>query len=195
MSFRVGIYPGTFDPIHMGHLAFAREALRVCELDKVIFLPEPKPRGKNDVTDISHRIALIEQTILDLTGFRILSLLSEQFTVKETLPELRNVLRDTQLTFLLGSDIVRTFQYRWEGLEVLFNEVSFAIGLRTDDDPEEITEIMKVLAQEYNTTINYVLIDTAYADVASSKIRGGIIDGLYPTTAEYIRQHSLYSKD
>ncbi|HEU5121705.1 MAG TPA: adenylyltransferase/cytidyltransferase family protein, partial [Candidatus Saccharimonadales bacterium] len=56
---RIGIYSGTFDPVHYGHIAFAASAIRACNLDEVVFLPEPQPRYKAGVTDIAHRLALL----------------------------------------------------------------------------------------------------------------------------------------
>jgi cytidyltransferase-like protein len=50
----IGIYPGSFDPVHEGHFAFAKAALETGRLDTVIFLPEMKPRGKPQVTPSNH---------------------------------------------------------------------------------------------------------------------------------------------
>src|SRR5258706_12226030 len=102
MQKHIGIYSGTFDPVHPGHIAFAREALQTCKLDEVIFLPEQTPRGKEAVTDLSHRIALLERALADEPNMRILKLQSPQFTVADTLPEIHNLLGTTRLTRLIG---------------------------------------------------------------------------------------------
>ena len=195
METRIGIYSGTFDPIHQGHMAFAQATIRACELDEVVFLPERRPRNKQNVTDISHRVALIEQATGAIASLRVLSLDSDQFTVKDTLPKLRSAFDNTQLTFLVGSDVVRTFLYRWEGLDVLFDQVSFAVGMRVDDDPDEITAIMTAVGQEYDTTPRYTCIHTPDADLASSQIRDGLADRSWlpdPDMLGYIRDHGLY---
>ncbi|HSX00592.1 MAG TPA: adenylyltransferase/cytidyltransferase family protein, partial [Patescibacteria group bacterium] len=86
MKQTIGIYSGTFDPIHVGHIAFAKEVARELTLDTVIFLPEQRPRGKQRVTDIHHRVELIKQSIQNDNQLQILSLPMQQFTVAETLP-------------------------------------------------------------------------------------------------------------
>ena len=49
---RIGIYAGTFDPVHAGHVAFALQSLEAAKLDRVYFLPERRPRGKRQVKNI-----------------------------------------------------------------------------------------------------------------------------------------------
>ncbi len=197
MSSRIGVYSGTFDPIHRGHIAFSQAAIRACGLDEVVLLPERRPRNKHNVTDILHRIALIERATEAITSLRVLDLPSEQFTVKDTLPELRSLLGNTPMVFLVGSDVVRTFAYRWEGLELLFNDVSFAISVRADDDADEIAAIMAQLEKEYRTLIRYTCIHTSDADLASSQLRDGSADMSRlpnPTMLDYIHKHGLYSQ-
>jgi nicotinate-nucleotide adenylyltransferase len=190
---RIGIYSGTFDPVHEGHLAFARHALQDCELDEVIFLPEAEPRGKHAVTDLIHRTMLLEHATRDVPRFRVISLDSKQFTVQHTLPELRGLLGDADLTFLIGSDVAHTFPFRWEGLDTLCREVAFAIGLRARDDPAEVDAILTAMKQTYSG-LRYTYIQTPAADVASSQIREGARThtGLPPAVQDYIRQHGLY---
>jgi len=196
MERRTGIYPGTFDPVHPGHIAFAEGAMRVCGLDEVIFTPEQKPRGKEHVTGISHRIALAERATEAIVGLRVVQLASEQFNVAQTLPELHRTFGDSKLTLLVGSDIVRTFLYRWEGLDTLLADVSLAIGMRSSDNPDEIMTIMDELAHGYDISIDYTLISTPEADIASSQIRNGTADmsRLHPGMLAYMQQHQLYTQ-
>jgi len=168
--------------------------MRTCELDEIVFLPEQKPRGKDNVTDLSHRVALIEHAIGNQAGLRVARLVSDQFTVQHTLPELHRLFGDSRLTLLLGSDIARTLLYRWEGLDTLLRDVSLAIGIRSNDSPKEMTSIMTQLAQDYDTTVHYTLISTPEAGITSSQIRSGSADTsrLHPGTLHYIQKHKLY---
>lgn len=196
MEHRTGIYPGTFDPVHSGHIAFAKKALQLCRLDEVVFLPEQRPRGKDKVTDITHRVALIEQATADISGLRVMQLASEQFTVHQTLPELRRACRGSQLTLLAGSDIARTFLHSWKNLEVLLGEVSLAIGVRSKDDPDEIRMIMTQLSHEYSIPVAHTLLSAPEADMTSSQIRSGRADlsRLHPDILGYIQKHRLYAQ-
>jgi nicotinate-nucleotide adenylyltransferase len=193
MANRIGIFPGTFDPIHRGHISFALEVKQHCRLDKVILLPESVPREKSNVSDIIHREALINKAIAGTKGLESIVLNSKQFTVSETIPELKSLYKKTNFTLLLGSDSVRTFTYRWEGLELLLSEMSLAIGLRAGDSKSEILEIISKLEKKYSLVINYTIIIGPNADMSSSQIRNkqyGV--ELDPEISEYIQSHGLY---
>jgi cytidyltransferase-like protein len=61
---RIGIYSGTFDPVHAGHMAFALQAMQEAKLDRLYFLPERRPRYKQGVEHFAHRVAMLERAIL-----------------------------------------------------------------------------------------------------------------------------------
>jgi nicotinate-nucleotide adenylyltransferase len=194
MSRQIGIYSGTFDPVHPGHIAFALETQAAQGLDEVIFLPERTPRAKQQASSLNHRIALLEQAIAGLPNMHVLELASDQFTVSQTLPELREHLGDASITMLAGSDVVHTFPYRWEGLKELLAEVSLAIGMRAGDSQAEVANILRSLEQDYGHPIQHTFILTPEADLASTHIRNGTVNlsRLHPTTVRYIRDHQLY---
>jgi nicotinate-nucleotide adenylyltransferase len=171
MTRRIGIYSGTFDPLHAGHIAFARESLRVCDLDEIVLLPEPTPRGKYNVTDASQRTMFIKNAIATIPDITIATLTSRQFTIKDTLPELSALFPQAHFIFLVGSDVVRTFLYQWENLDALLAQSALAIGMRAGDTEEEMTAIIDTLQQTYDLPITYSFVYTPHADVASSQIR------------------------
>lgn len=190
---RVGIYPGTFDPIHPGHVDFAIQAMRECGLDTVIFLPEPKPRSKQNVTRLSHRLALISLAIQSEPGLAVLRLNSQRFTVRSTLPKLESRFGGAHLTFLMGSDVARSLGH-WIDVKNLLCHVSLAIGLRKDDNPEEITAAMDQLSRMHGVSIQYTVISAAHADTTSSEIRSSPTDSsqLPLSVLAYIQEHRLY---
>jgi nicotinate-nucleotide adenylyltransferase len=186
---RIGIYPGTFDPVHEGHLAFARAALETHGLDTIFFAPEPKPRGKHLVTDVRHRLAMLEQATNDTSQFASLQLLSHRFTASETLPELQRLFPNDTLALLIGSDVARSLAY-WDDLVILASTVEFIIGLRMDDTPAKIDAIV----QSITTPVRYSLITSGQAHATSSVIRSGNHTATPPEVRDYITQHQLYAK-
>jgi nicotinate-nucleotide adenylyltransferase len=72
-SRNLGIMGGTFDPIHLGHLAVAEEAREVLGLDRILFVPAGQPPHKAalDVSRIEHRVAMVELAIADNPGFEL----------------------------------------------------------------------------------------------------------------------------
>ena len=194
MQKNIGVYSGTFDPIHSGHIAFAQSAKSKSHLDAVIFLPEPQPRSKPTVTDLSHRIELLKRALANLPDLSVMSLPSEQFSVQQTLPELNAAFPDTTFTFLFGSDVIKTFRSGWPDLDILLRSAKLAIGMRAGDNEKEIKAIIKDLEHTYGITISYTLIHTPNTDVASSHIRKAFKDtaSIHPDVTHYIKENGLY---
>ena len=191
MRKRIGIYSGTFDPVHNGHVGFAVRALDVANLDEVIFIPEKLPRGKQNITELTHRFELLVRAIEPYEGLGVRLLDAEQFCVRGTLPQLRNMFDDARLYLLLGSDAVKTFPDRWTNLDELFREMNLVIGLRKGDTPRLMKKLLKGL--ETNVRPQYVFVDSPLADASSTRVRhGGFVRDVAPEVSSYINQHKLY---
>ena len=106
---RLGIYGGTFDPVHYGHLLLAECCREQCRLDEVWFLPASVPPHKRSapLTDASRRVEMLRLAIGDQPSFRVSTFEIERggvsYTV-ETLAALRQERPDDELFFLLGAD-------------------------------------------------------------------------------------------
>lgn len=176
MTLRIGIYPGTFDPVHKGHITFCMEAAQRCGLEKVVLLPEQLPREKQGVTAFDQRAKQLEAAVQPFAQLEVLRLEEVQFTVGETLPQLAQLFPDSELTLLLGSDVVKTFSYRWSGLEILLQQMPLAIGLRGGDTPQEMATVMAALEADYGLSTHYTMITTLQAHMTSSQVRTGECD-------------------
>jgi nicotinate (nicotinamide) nucleotide adenylyltransferase len=191
MKHRIGIYSGTFDPVHLGHLAFADEVQKVCRLDEVWFLPEQTPRNKVGVTGITDRVALLKLALSKNPAFTIVTLPSAQFTIQETLPKIQELTKNAELTMLLGSDVAQTLP-SWPDIAMLLKNVSLAIGVRSETQIHDLEEALCQLP----TVPTYTLIETVHAHITSSKIRlyhDSHQHHLHPATMTYIRKKSLYT--
>src|SRR5690606_21472182 len=129
---RVGIYAGTFDPVHEGHLAFAEQALKLCKLDKIYFLVEPRPRRKQGVKALEHREAMLRLAVADYDKFGMIMLEQINFSVEETLPKLQSLFKGARLFMLMGEDVFAHLN-SWPHVEELLGASSFIIGIRKDD--------------------------------------------------------------
>ena len=163
---KVGIYPGSFDPIHSGHIAFALQAMSECNLSKVVFLPEPQPRGKPNITALLHRVALIDFAIQSKPGLELGQPVSRRFSVSNSLPKLTASYADAALTFLMGSDVVKTLD-GWPHITTLLTKASLAIGLREGDTPDTMAAIMEQLARRSGAAAKLSL------SVSASRARAG----------------------
>src|SRR5262245_21295900 len=106
---RIGIFGGTFDPIHMGHLILAEQCRDQASLDQVWFMPSAHPPHKADkpVTRFEQRCEMIELAIAGHTSFRVERIEKElpppSYTA-ETLAELHQRNPEHEFFLLMGSD-------------------------------------------------------------------------------------------
>lgn len=164
MTRSVGIFSGSFDPVHAGHIAFAQEAMRVCKLDELVFMPERFPRGKPNVSPISERITELEIALAE-TPFTILDAQADRFTVDETLTELETLYPDVKFTFLIGSDVALNLP-KWQNLERIISHYAFVIGMRKGNSKDEVEHVLHGLAFE-----NYSLVTTNKSHLSSKTVR------------------------
>ena len=166
---RLGIYPGTFDPIHDGHLSFALESIKACGLDRVIFLPENQPRYKVNITPVESRLLQIKATALPYAMLDAQLLESSQFTVEATLPEIQDHFKNVKLTLLVGSDVALSL-HKWDGIDALLEACDIAIGMRSRQTEHEVLAMIDALKRRAPSTA-VTVIRTKYPSLASSAFR------------------------
>ena len=188
---KVGFFSGTFDPVHTGHIAFIQEAIKQCGLSKVLLLPEEVPRGKQNVTPYSDRLAMLRLALTNTPDISIQVLPMPTFSVSATLPLVQAMAPGAQLVFLCGSDVVKTFVYRWEGFGELVATCQIIVGLRNNETATEVEEIMKQVAP----SSTWQAIHAPKHLLASTHIRQGnhTIEDIDPKVADYITYNNLYS--
>jgi nicotinate-nucleotide adenylyltransferase len=185
---RVGIFSGTFDPIHRGHIAFALAALKQCNLDKVVLMPERSPRGKVGVSDFKHRLHMARLAVRPHRKISVLALDDSVFTVDATLPQLQERFAGAELVLLFGSDVVQTFGFRWPGLETLLMSVELAVSTRAGETEEALREFFDTL----NIPLTAQFVHGPHAHVSATEVRSGNLQGIEPLVRDYIQQNRLY---
>ena len=115
---RVGIFGGTFDPIHVGHLAIARAALEAVPLDRVIFvLAKRSPlKGRAPVASEEDRLAMLTRCIADEPSFSVSRIELEREGPSYTVDTLETLASEGDLFFIVGSDALAEFP-RWRSPE------------------------------------------------------------------------------
>jgi nicotinate-nucleotide adenylyltransferase len=196
---RIGIYAGAFDPIHDGHVAFAKEALTKAHLDRVYFLVESRPRHKQGVKALDHRVAMVELAIADEPKLGLVMLDQARFTVYETWPLLQSRFDGAQLFMLMGEDVFKRLT-QWPRIEGLVTTAEFIVGLRMGQDEEQIRNHFTVLEQTKALKLNYGIFRADHSQVSSRHIRaslrkGRAPSGLHPQVLQYIKTHQLYSSE
>ncbi len=164
MTRQIGIYSGTFDPVHVGHIAFANEAAREAGLERVVFIPEKSPRGKSGVAPLLARATQLE-VALRKTRHVVYQASASTFTIRNTLNELEALYPRAELNFLIGSDIVPSLA-QWPDIDRLLAKHRLVVGMRGDHDQVEITALLDRLGARYQ------IVTTAHPHVSSRHLRG-----------------------
>ncbi len=192
---RIGIYSGAFDPVHAGHIAFALQALRQAQLDEVYFLPERRPRNKLGVEHFAHRVAMLKQATLPYRQLDVLESVEVSFSVKTTLPMLKQKFKKAQLVFLFGSDTVLDLP-NWPYASQLLKSCELVVAVRARK--ETATRKLQAAISDWVTPPKAATVLSSYAPaVSSTVIREALRQrqptaGLLKSVARYSDHHWLY---
>jgi nicotinate-nucleotide adenylyltransferase len=190
---RIGIYAGTFNPVHSGHIAFALQAVQAANLDMVYFMPERRPREKQTVEHFGHRMAMLSRATEPHAKLELLDLVDVNFSVNRTLPQLQQEFPDSQLVFLVGSDVAPSLP-SWPHIEQLLKQSELVIGVRAGDDMDDL----KTTISSWELAPLAVTIFDSYAPTVSSRIIREALQkrqpthGLLPSVQRYSDRHWLY---
>ncbi|GAC1387400.1 MAG: nicotinate-nucleotide adenylyltransferase [Candidatus Saccharimonadales bacterium] len=193
---KIGIFSGSFDPIHQGHTSFAKEALSHCQLDKVFFLVEPRPRRKQGVKALEHRVKMVQLALHAEPQLGLIVLEQARFNVAETLPVLEARFQGSQLYMLLGEDVLSHLAH-WPQIEQLTAATKFIVGIRRHTKVE-IKARLKTIENVRGIALDYDIFRPTHNTFASSSIRlqikrGHQPDGLIMPVRKYIRAAGLYA--
>lgn len=196
---KIAIFGGTFDPIHIAHIALAKTALNELGLDKLVFMPNSVSPFKLDanITSAEHRCNMIELAIasderLEMTRYEI-DKQGISYTY-DTLNEL-TAIYDARLYFVLGFDSVVAIDSWYRGENIL-KEFPLITALRPGVDNYSGTKKISEHRKTYNAEIH--ILHMPPIDCSSSHIRalcrnGGSITGLVSENVEeYIIKNGLY---
>ncbi|MDB5184927.1 MAG: Cytidyltransferase-related protein [Candidatus Saccharibacteria bacterium] len=190
---RIGIYAGTFDPVHAGHISFALQAMEAAQLDWIYFMPERRPRHKPGVEHYAHRVAMITRAAQPHPKFRVLELVDISFSVDRTLPKLLQKFPKAQLVFLFGSDVIAMLP-QWPHVRRLLEMSELVIGVRAEADAAQLQQQISDWTYQ---PIAVTMFPSFASDISSSQIRAGLRDqkpvkGLLHSVARYSNRHWLY---
>lgn len=216
---RIGVFGGTFDPVHLGHLRSAEEIRQSFSLSRVEFLPAGIPPHKTGkpTTDVSHRIAMLGLAVARNPLFQV----SEDEACRGGLSYLVDTLRgyrdrnpqDVSLYFIMGMDSFREIS-SWHHYPDLFSLSHFVVVSRPGYPRPKLNEAVSRevaaafrecpeddLCLEHESGCKVHFRETTLLDISSRRLREWIRQGqsvryLVPEEVEaYIRQNGLYKKE
>ena len=199
---KYGIFGGSFNPIHYGHLMICEYIKEEMGLDKVIFIPTGNPPHKDLGVSAEDRYEMVRLAISPNPDFEISDIettrVNLSYTV-DTIRELKKIYKEEKLYFLIGLDSL--FQLKtWKKIDDLSQEIEFVVALRPGYiDKEEINNEIDFLRDNFGTKIN--LIKTPLYEISSTDLRDRIHEGkslryLIPKKVlDYIEESGFYKGD
>jgi nicotinate-nucleotide adenylyltransferase len=213
----IGLFGGTFDPVHFGHLRLATELAEAFHLEKVIFLPAGLPyhRGRAAHASAEQRLTMLKLATQRDARFdvddRELRREGPTYTY-DTLAEIRKERgADVPLVFLAGSDTFAKVD-QWHRWTELFDLAHFAVAIRASDEnwyskgpgafprdawPRLTLNLRELAAAPAGKIMTFSMTPLAISSTALRTLSGEGASIRYLTpdpVAEFVRSHDLYSR-
>lgn len=197
---RLGIYGGTFDPIHYGHLLLAERCREELQLDEVWFIPAgTSPHKLGRVTSPARaRADMVEFAISGFPEFKVSRIEMERggpsYTV-QTLEQLRTAAPERELFLLMGADSIAELMTWKDPARIL--ELSQVVAVNRAGESPDLSSLQALMEETGRTVRN---VEMPAMGVSASEIRSRVALGqsirfLTPRPVEmYIRQHKLYAQ-
>jgi nicotinate-nucleotide adenylyltransferase len=198
---KIGLFFGSFNPIHIGHLLIANHMVEYTDLHEIWFVVSPHNPHKKKASLLNdyHRLAIVKEAIDDNPKFKAsdveFTLPQPSYTV-ETLAHLKEKHPTYQFSLLMGEDNLRSF-HKWKNCEVILENNPIFIYPRA----LTIQELGSTKAVDQNELINHpnmTLTDAPVMKVSSSLIRRLIKDGksikylMTETARKYVEEMNFY---
>jgi nicotinate-nucleotide adenylyltransferase len=213
---RLGIFGGTFDPPHVGHLLAASDAFEHLSLDRLVFVPaatQPLKAHRDAGAAAAQRLAMVRLVTAGDPRFSTDSVEVDReglsYTV-ETLREFRDQFPSAERYFLVGADVLSSFA-KWRDPREILSLATLAVLTRRDDggstasdaregssSPGVIAGALLPDALASELSARSVLVPTRRIDLSSTEIRDRVRCGrpirgfVMDAVAEYISSHGLY---
>ena len=200
----IGVLGGTFDPIHIGHLKVAEEAVARLDLPRILFMPAGQPwlklNNAGAISPLPHRLEMVRLGISGNPRFKLSTMEIERsgptYTA-DTIAQLRSRLGEgDEIFFILGWDNLSQLP-QWHQPERLIEMCRLVAVPRVDFPLPDLPALEKELP---GITQRVILVDRPRVDVNASGIRQRVAQGqsigeFVPAPVErYIKEHGLYAK-
>ena len=188
--YSIALFGGSFDPIHIGHVALLKKAISIFSFDKIILLPcKQSPHKKNapiasDEDRLSMcQIATAHIDIVEVSDWEI-SESSEYSYTWSTVEYLKNKYPSAKLFFILGTDQWNVL-HQWARYDYLKSELTFVVVKRQEEVIERAD--VKYMSVDFNNPVSSTLIRSQFSNESKPS-------GLSPSVLEFILSKGLYKK-
>ncbi len=196
---KTGIFGGSFNPIHNGHIELAKKFFNKLELDRLFIVPTyiPPHKSMKDYIFPDQRFEMCSLAVKGIDGFEVSNIEIKRHGASYTyltLKELHSLYPDDELYLLTGADMFMTL-HEWKKPEVIF-ELSTVCGVSRNDDDTAVLEKQAEYLRSLGART--VVLDAEIMTVSSTEIRNRVKNGediselVDPKVKRYIKEHNLY---
>jgi len=223
-SERLGLFGGSFNPIHNGHLAIARDVRERMKLSRILFVPtgDPPHKQNQSLAPATARLEMVRLAIADTPEFDVSALEVDRTGKSYSIDTIRKIRekwsRSCELFFIIGLDAFLEFP-TWRAPEEILKMCHFVvvprpgrsfktlaeISLFKNPDPEPLGQLDAGIIDRFEIVLPEALGITCLSippcPISASEIRWRVQNGLPlanmlpPPVESYILQHSLYKED
>ena len=176
---RIGIYGGTFDPPHIGHLNAAEAARDQLGIDRLILIPAgipPHKRLQMSSASGEDRLEMVKLAAEHLKGAEVsdteIKRTGKSFT-SDTVRQIKQSAPNDDIYLFIGTDMLMIFE-EWHEFQSIFDMCTLAVFAREDDDREKIHEKAAQLREKYGAKIE--IIDNVAVSISSTELRKLLMD-------------------
>ena len=217
---KVGLFGGSFNPIHLGHLKAAEELIELISLDKIIFIPtfiHPQRKSNNNIS-IEDRLRILELSIEKYPNFEISKIEIERkgpsYTV-DTLREYKNKNPKIELYFILGNELFASID-TWKDYRKLFQHSNFLVITRPGEQYKRVEDVFplelkndfrysfrenKCIYYEHKSSNMLIFVEIIGIKVSSTMIRElikqhiSIKNLVHEEVERFIQSNNLYMEE
>ncbi len=196
---RIGIYGGSFNPPHIGHIRAAREAVRELGLTSLFLLPAGEVPGKTPPegsADAQARLRMLELAVGDCPNIRVsdFDACRERCRTWETLEHFSRTYPGAELTVVVGSDLLTKLP-GWENVSYVLDHAQIAVVRRGLPGEEDLIREKTALLREMGGRIR--VLENPVEPISSTQLRRLLAFGcgwefLPPGVEDFIRREGLY---
>jgi nicotinate-nucleotide adenylyltransferase len=202
---RLGVFGGSFDPVHLGHLRLADCCWRQASLDQVLFVPAARQPHKPRAPRASDgdRVAMLELAVGGRAEFGVSTIEIRRGGVSYTVDTLRAIRAERpaeELFFLMGADTLADLP-NWREPAAICELAKPLVVRRPGSGEPDYAAIAPLVSAERLATIRSQAVEMAETEISSSEIRrligeGGAWEELVPASvADYINARGLYGAE
>jgi nicotinate-nucleotide adenylyltransferase len=200
---RIGIFGGTFDPPHLGHLILAAEAKHSLALDQLLFVLTPDPPHKQDreITPSADRLAMLEAALADNPAFTLSRVEIDRpgpHYAVDTVRLIREEFPDEVLVYLMGGDSLSELPVNWHAPSEFVAACDELGVMRRPNDAVDLEALEERLP---GIRAKVKLVDAPLLDIASRQIRRRAREGrpyryyVPEMVCKVIRERGIYQLD